>query len=263
MPVRALSLVAALCAAFALSACTGRKPPDPDFDPWEPMNRKIFWFNDQADDYVLVPVAKGWNYVVPDRAQRCLSNFFNNLRFPIVFVNNLLQWQPRRALEELARLEANTLIGVGGLFDVADAFGVPPQDEDTGQTFGVWGIGPGPYLVLPLLGPSGVRDAVGLVGDAALGFYTYFVTVPGVTIGATAVNVVNERARLLDVVQNAKDASLDYYTFVRNAYIQHRWKQINNAIGANQPYQQAGTQPEEDLYNEEIYENYLEHGDTP
>jgi len=263
MPVRALALAAAVFAALTVSACAGRKPPNPDYDPWEPLNRKVFWFNDKADDYVLVPVAKGWNYVVPDRAQKCISNFFNNLLFPVVFVNDLLQWKPRRAVESVARLQINTFIGGLGLFDVADEFGVPPQDEDTGQTFGLWDIANGPYLVLPLLGPSSVRDGFGLAGDAALGFYTYFITVPGVTLGATAVNVVNERSRLLDVVKKAKEASLDYYSFVRNAYIQYRWKQINDQIGAGESYQKLGLQPEDDLYNEEIYENYLEHGDTP
>src|SRR5271169_5574926 len=179
MPARILTLAAALLAALALSACAGRQTPKPDYDPWETMNRKVFWFNDKADQYVLEPVAKGWNYVVPVRAQRCVSNFFNNLRFPIVFTNDLLQGKPHKALEAVARLEINTFIGGLGLFDVAADYGVPPQDEDTGQTFGVWGIPPGPYLVLPLLGPSSPRDAVGLAGDAALNFYTYFITVPG------------------------------------------------------------------------------------
>jgi len=99
---------------------------------------------------------------------------------------------------------------------------------------------------------------VGLAGDAALGFYTYFVPVPFVTLGATAVNVVNERSRYLDEVRNAREASLDYYTFVRNAYVQRRWKQVNDAISGS-----VSPQEEEELYNDEIYENYLEQGDKP
>lgn len=257
MPSRALPLAAFLLAAAALSACAGRQPPKPDYDPWEPFNRRIFWFNDKLDQYALEPVARGWDYVIPDPVQRSLSHFFNNLRFPIVFVNNLLQGKPRPAVEELARFQINTFIGGLGFFDVAADFGLPLQHEDTGQTLGVWGIAPGPYLVLPLLGPSGMRDGVGLVGDAILGFYTYFITVPGVTLGATAINLVNERSRLLELVKNAKDASLDYYTFVRNAYVQHRWRLINDRTSRTSP------EEEEDLYNEEIYENYLEQGDTP
>lgn len=256
MPSRALPLATAVLLAIGLCACAGRQPPKPDYDPWEPMNRKVFWFNDKADDYVLVPIAEGWNYVMPNRVQRCISNFFNNLRFPIVFVNDLLQGKPRRALEAVARLEINTFMGGLGLFDLADEFGVPTQDEDAGQTFGVWGISPGPYLVLPFLGPSNPRDTLGLAADYGLGFYIYFVPVPGVAAGANAVNIVNDRARLLDLVKNAKEASLDYYVFVRNAYAQHRWKLINDQATGK-------SLQEEDLYNEEIYENYLEEGDTP
>lgn len=257
MPSRPLALAAVLLAAGLLSACAARQPPKPDYDPWEPFNRKIFWFNDTLDVYAIEPVARGWDYVVPDAVQRSLTHFFNNLRFPIVFVNDLLQGKPRPALEELARLQINTFIGGLGFFDVAAHFGLQPQDEDTGQTFGVWGIPPGPYLVLPVFGPSSPRDTLGLVGDTALGFYTYFVTVPGVTLGATAINIVNARSRVLSDVKNAKEASLDFYTFVRNAYVQRRWRLINDEIS------KTGKEEEENLYNEELYENYLEEGDKP
>jgi len=256
MPLRALYLVAALIAAATLSACAGRQPPQPDYDPWEPLNRKVFWFNDTLDTYALEPVARGWDYVMPDAVQRALSNFFNNLRFPIVFPNDLLQGKPKKALEALAAFQINTFIGGLGFFDVAGSFGLKAQDEDTGQTFGVWDIAPGPYLVLPLFGPSNPRDTIGLACDFATGFYIYFTAVPWVTTGSAAVNIVNERSRLLDEVKNAKDASFDFYIFVRNAYVQRRWKQINDTA-ANTPEQ------EDNLYNEEIYENYLEHGDTP
>ena len=257
MPLRAALLTAALFAALALSACAGRQPPQPDYDPWEPLNRKVFWFNDRLDNYVLEPVARGWDYVIPDAVQRALSNFFNNLRFPIIFPNDLLQGKPHKAAEEWARFQVNTFLGGAGFFDVAARFGLEPQDEDWGQTFGVWNISPGPYLVLPVFGPSSPRDAVGLACDAASGFYIYFTAFPWVTTGATGINVVNERSRQLDTVRNAKAASLDFYVFVRNAYVQHRWKQVNDAVSGGTPLEQ------EDLYNEEIYENYLEHGDTP
>jgi phospholipid-binding lipoprotein MlaA len=255
MPVRLLHLTTALLAAAALTACAGRKPPKPDYDPWEPMNRKIFWFNDKADQYVLEPVAKGWNWAVPERAQRCVTNFFNNLRFPIVFVNDLLQAKPWKAVQAFERFQTNTILGGLGLFDVAaDVYGLPLQDEDTGQTFGVWDIAPGPYLVLPLLGPSSPRDAVGLVGDAGLTFYTYFLP-SYVSIGGYAINVINYRARYLDTIARAKEASLDYYTFVRNAYVQRRWRQVNDEATT------MGAEQEEELYNVEPYENYLQ-GDT-
>jgi len=257
MPSHPLPLVAGLLAAALLSACGAHQPPKPDYDPWEPMNRKIFWFNDTLDVYAIEPVARGWDYVVPDAVQLSITHFFNNLRFPIVFVNDLLQCRPRPALEELARFQINTFIGGLGFFDVAARFGLPLQAVDTGQTFGVWGISPGPYLVLPVFGPSNPRDTLGLVGDTALGFYTYFITVPGITLGATAINVINARARLIDDVRNAKAMALDYYTLVRNAYVQHRWELINRRVS------KAGRKEQENLYNEEIYENYLEEGDKP
>jgi phospholipid-binding lipoprotein MlaA len=252
MPARLIYLALTLLAA-SLSACAGRQPPQPDYDPWEPFNRKIFSFNDKLDVYALEPVARGWDYVMPDRVERALSHFFNNLRFPIVFANDLLQGKPHAAAETWARFEINTLGGLG-FFDWAADLGLPPQDEDFGQTLGVWGIAPGPYLVLPFLGPSNPRDTVGLGADAAFTVYLYFIPIPWISVAATGINIINDRALFLDVVERAKEASLDYYVFVRNAYVQRRWKLINDTL--------TTTPDEEDnLYNEEIYENYLEEGD--
>jgi len=258
MPLRAASLAAvvtALLLSAVMAGCAGHQPPHPDDDPWESVNRKVFWFNDKADHYVLEPMARGWNYVVPPRGQEAFSDFFANLRFPIVFANDLLQAKPRAAAEELARFEINTFFGGLGFYDLAAAhFGLPAQVEDTGQTFGVWGISPGPYLVLPFFGPSNPRDTVGLAGDVGLGFFIFFVPVPYVTVVATSVNYVNERARYLEPVERAKEASLDYYTFVRNAYVQRRWQLVHDEL--------QGTTPsgEEDLYDVEPYEEPLQGG---
>jgi len=258
MLLRSIYLAVSLLAVVALSGCAGREPPHPDYDPWEGFNRGVFTFNDKLDEYGLEPVARGWDYVVPHPVQSCISRFFNNLRFPIILVNDILQGKPHAALEAIARFQVNTFFGGLGLFDIAaDYGGLKPQDEDTGQTLGYWGISPGPYLVLPFLGPSNPRDVVGLGGDFALGFYTYFVPVPYVTIAASAINIVNERARFLDVVKNAKEASLDYYTFVRNAYVQRRWKAVNDTLG------KTTSDQEDELYNDEIYEDYLEEGNKP
>jgi len=258
MRPRAALLAAALFSAALLSACAGRQPPQPDYDPWQGFNRKMFAFNDALDEYAMEPAARGWNYVVPGAVQHALTHFFNNLRFPIVFVNDILQGKPHKTAEELARFQINTFMGGLGFYDLAADFGLPLQDEDSGQTFGVWGIGPGPYLVLPFFGPSNPRDTVGLGADAALAFYTYFVPVPFATLGATGINIINERSRYLDEVKNAKEASLDYYIFVRNAYVQRRWKQVNDVISGS-----ATPQEEQELYNEGVYENYLEQGDKP
>ncbi len=236
-----------LILALPIAGCAGSQPPRPDYDPWEGYNRKMFWFNDQVDVYALEPVAKGWNYVVPDAVQRALVRFFDNVRFPIVFANDILQGKPRAAAEALARFQINTFLGGLGFFDLAAYNGLAPQDEDTGQTLGKWGIAPGPYLVLPIFGPSNPRDTVGLAGDTALGFYIYFVPVPYATIGASAIDIVNRRSRYLDTIDNAKHASLDYYTFVRNAYAQHRYRLIHDQ-------QPAGGAEEEELYNADLYD---------
>ncbi|MGH7786440.1 MAG: MlaA family lipoprotein [Candidatus Binatia bacterium] len=232
-----------------LAGCAGKQPPRPDHDPWETMNRKVFWFNEQADDYVLEPTARGWDYVVPDPVQRSLVHFFANLRFPVVFVNCLLQAKWHDAASSVARFQMNTFMGGLGFYDLAADFGVPPLDEDFGQTLGVWDVAPGPYLVLPLVGPSGVRDTFGKAGDFAVGFYTYFVPVPFATLGLTAIDIVNARARLLDTVESAKEASLDFYVAARNAYVQRRWKLIHDGV----PPRGA---EEEELYDAEVFEVY-------
>lgn len=238
-----------------LAGCAGKQPPQPDHDPWEPMNRKIFWFNEQADQYVLEPTARGWDYVVPDAVQRSLGHFFDNLGFPVVVVNCLLQAKWHDAAASVARFQMNTFMGGLGFYDLAADFGVAPLVEDTGQTLGVWGFAPGPYLVLPFFGPSGVRDFFGLVGDFGLGFYTYFVPVPFATIGLTGIDIINDRARLLEQVTSAREASLDFYTAVRNAYVQRRWKLIHDGAPPR-------SGDEEELYDAELFEVHPgEHGD--
>jgi phospholipid-binding lipoprotein MlaA len=238
--------------ALLLVGCAGTQPPRPDHDPIQGFNRKIFWFNDQVDIWVLEPAARVWDRAWPDPVQRGFSNFFDNLRFPIVLVNDVLQARPRQAVETIARFQCNTFLGGLGFFDLASDLGVPEHVQDTGLTFGRWGVPAGPYLVLPLLGPSNPRDAVGLVGDSLLAIYPFFVTIPGVTAAATGVDIVNRRSRVLGQVQDAKAASIDYYSFVRDAYTQRRWKEIHGQVPT--------AAEQEELYDDEIYEDYEEEG---
>ena len=216
-----------MLAAVLLSACAGTQPPRPDDDPFEGFNRSMFWFNDQLDTYALEPVARGWDHLWPDPVQRGFNNFFDNLRFPIVLVNDVLQGRPRLAVETIARFQCNTFLGGLGFLDLASDLGVPPHIQDTGLTLGRWGIAPGPYLMLPVLGPSNPRDTTGLVADTGLAIYPFFIAIPGVTVAATAIDVVNRRSRVLSQVEEVKAASVDYYSFVRNAYVQRRWKLIH------------------------------------
>jgi phospholipid-binding lipoprotein MlaA len=196
---------------------------DFDEDPWESFNEKMFWFNREVvDRFVLKPLATGWDFVFPDPVQRGVHNFFDNLAVVRRVVNNSLQLKFSGAATELARFTLNSTVGVVGFFDVAkDAFGIEQRDEDTGQTFGVWGMGPGPYLVLPFLPPLTVRDGVGYAIDAAMTPYSYFIPWWG-TAAATATNTVNERSLNLDRFERVAEATVDLYGAVRNGYLQRR-----------------------------------------
>jgi phospholipid-binding lipoprotein MlaA len=196
---------------------------DFDEDPWEGFNEKMFSFNrDVFDRFVLKPIATGWDFIFPDPVQRGIHNVFDNLAVVRRVVNNSLQLKFAGAGTELARFTINSTIGLVGFFDVAkDAFGIDQRDEDTGQTFGVWGMGPGPYLVLPLLPPLTVRDGVGYALDAAMTPYVYFIPWWG-NLAATSTNGVNERSLNLDRFERVAESTVDLYGAVRNAYLQRR-----------------------------------------
>ncbi|MEW6246709.1 MAG: VacJ family lipoprotein [Nitrospirota bacterium] len=217
-----------------------------EYDPWERFNSVMFEFNRRVDRYVVKPVAQVYNFILPDRVQVSVSNFFHNVRFVPRFVNNLFQGKVKGAGLELGRFVVNTTLGVAGFFDVAkDGFNWQTPDEDSGQTLGVYGVGPGPYLVLPLLPPLTVRDAVGYVVDLALDPINWLVFpiveaegVPSLVahknrttstfaqLGTRAGQIVNERSLNLETFEGVEEATLDLYTAVRNAYLQKRAKAI-------------------------------------
>ena len=163
-----LAAVLVLSWAAAVRRASAAEDVGTERDPLECVNRKIFWFNDKVDVYVLAPVARGWEKVSPHCVRTSVSNFFGNLRFPIVTVNDLLQGKVKDGASDVGRFGVNTTVGVLGLFDPASGWGLVKHDEDFGQTLGVWGVPPGAYLVLPLLGPSDPRDAAGFAVDYAL-----------------------------------------------------------------------------------------------
>jgi phospholipid-binding lipoprotein MlaA len=217
-------------AALALAGLGCASP-----DPWEGMNRGTFWFNERLDRYALEPVATGWDWLLPERVQTSVSNFFDNLFLPIVFVNDLLQAKPVAAGQDVGRFLVNTTAGLAGFFDVASRIGIPENDEDFGQTFGRWGCPPGPYLVLPLLGPSSLRDAPGGALDRAP---NYFLPL-AVSLGLGVVDAVNTRAALLEEIRQDREESLDFYVFVRNAYLDNRAHLVRD---------EEPSEGEEDLY---------------
>lgn len=194
-----------------------------DEDPFEPFNERMFWFNREVlDRFVLKPAATAWDFIFPDPVQEGIHNVFDNLAVVRRVVNNTLQLKFAGAGKELARFTINSTVGVVGFFDVArDGFGIQQSDEDTGQTFGVWGMGPGPYLVLPFLPPLTIRDGIGYVFDTAMTPYIYFIPWYA-NMAATATNVVNERSINLDRFERVAESTVDLYGAVRNAYLQRR-----------------------------------------
>ena len=209
--------------AAAMTPTSSSAGEDFEDDPWEGFNERMFWFNREIlDRYLLKPLATGWDFIFPDPVQRGVHNFFDNLAVVRRVVNNTLQLKLTGASTELARFTINSTVGVIGFFDVAkDAFGIEQKDEDTGQTFGVWGMGPGPYVILPFLPPLTVRDGIGYAFDAAMTPYTYFIPWWGSAAG-TATNTVNERSLNLDRFERVAESTVDLYGAVRNGYLQRR-----------------------------------------
>jgi len=242
-------LVAALVAsAVVVSAPHAAFADSAEKDPWVSLNRPIFRFNDALDRYALEPVAKGYDFILPEIVEGWVTNFFANLWFPVVFTNCVLQAKPQEATQSLARFMLNSTIGLGGFGNPATAwFKVPSPHEDFGQTLGFWGIDTGPYLVLPLLGPSNVRDTFGRVADSATRVWPYFVPWY-VSSGSGVVEIVNTRARYLEDVKDLRESSVDYYAAVRDAYLQRRQALVEDRVGGgekrNQPSQDELYYPE-------------------
>ncbi len=214
-----------------------------EYDPWGPYNVVVFEFNYQFDRFVVKPAAQAYDFVMPDLVQRGLSNALHNIAVVPRLFNNLFQGKAKGAGLEVGRFLINSTIGVGGLFDPAKSeFGLETPVEDFGQTLGVYGVGPGPYLILPFFPPFTLRDAVGYVADIFLDPYTYFVFrnvrlgQPALvehedtaTIGAFATRggeIVNTRSLNLERFEDVEETTVDLYSAVRNAYLQKRAKAI-------------------------------------
>lgn len=196
---------------FAANAAT-------EDDPWEGFNRVVFKFNDTLDTYALKPLAQGYQYVTPQFLEDGIHNMYRNFGDVRNLANNILQAKPEAAGVDTARLLMNTIIGVGGFFDVGTKMGLQRSSEDFGQTLGRWGVSSGPYVVLPLLGPSTVRDTVALYPDSFTEPYRYINDVPSRN-SVTGLEIIDKRASLLSA---EKLITGDKYIFIRNAYLQSR-----------------------------------------
>jgi phospholipid-binding lipoprotein MlaA len=242
-----LTLAAGGCASTGMSADKPVMAGDEQInDPLEGVNRGILSFNEAVDKAVIEPVARGYRYVTPKPIRTSVRNFLRNLKSPLTMGNELLQGDLEGFANASGRLFINTLLGVGGLFDVADMGGIPYEAEDFGQTLAVWGVGNGPYIVLPLLGPSTARDGTGLLVDAfadPVRIYLFNTDREWLHYTRVGVSVIDQREELLDVIDDLRRNSFDYYAAVRSAYYQRRKALVNDM----QPQNNAGPEiPEYD-----------------
>lgn len=212
------TLVVALTLAAASGCATTATDPR---DPFEGYNRAMATVNDAVDEALFKPVARAYKAVAPAPLRGMVRNFFANLEDVFIGVNSLLQGKPLDAVTDWARFAFNTVFGVLGIIDVASEMGLEKHNEDFGQTFGRWGVGDGPYLVLPFFGPSTLRDAGGLVLDVVADPVSQHRPVDEGN-AATAARVVSRRADLLDASRLLEEASIDRYVFLRDAYLQRR-----------------------------------------
>jgi len=234
--------LACLGAALLLAGCATPPPAsDPEAlaeyrennDPLEPANRAVQTFNEGLDRAVVKPVAIGYREYVPRPVRRGVRNVLNNLRGPVILFNDMLQGEPRRAGDTLGRFLLNSTFGVAGVFDVAEAwFGVSRHTEDFGQTLAVWGVGEGPFLFLPLAGPTNLRDLAGSGVDGATNVVSWVAPpVSGLRYVRGGLNLVDTREALIDPVEEMRRTSLDPYATIRTAYRQRRRADIENRIG--------------------------------
>jgi len=201
-------------------------------DPLEPFNRKVQAFNDSVDTYGLKPLAKGYAFLFPEFFRKGIQNAFDNIAYPAVFINQFLQGKGEAGFLDMSRFIFNSTIGLAGLFDVATGMGLPAHNEDFGQTFAVWGVGSGPYLVLPILGPVTMRRGIGMVP----GFFTYLPTYiddDTVRWSIYGTVILVERERWL---KKEKLIVGDRYSFIRDAYLQRRQYLINDGLSEEDPF---------------------------
>lgn len=229
MRIGKTGMVLSTLSVFALlNGCATVPVADPQ-DPWEGWNRGVQTFNDHVDDYFMKPVARGYRWLTPDFVDQAVTNFFSNIADIRVAINDVLQGKFNQGGEDSARFLVNSTIGLAGFIDVASEIDLPKHKEDFDQTLGVWGVPTGPYLVLPLLGPSSPRGVFGLIGDTAMNpisytgaYFSSAMTARAVAGGLGAVNAADLRADNLETEKIASEAALDRYAFFRGAYLSQR-----------------------------------------
>ncbi len=229
MHIRKSNLIIAIILAFSVSGCASQSSKD----PLEGMNRGIYKFNDVADKAVIKPVAKAYKFVAPTPVRIGINNFFSNLTSITTVFNDLLQFKFANAFTDTGRFVINSTFGIAGFIDVASKDNIAKHKEDFGQTLGYWGVGNGAYLVLPLLGPSSLRDATGLVFDTATTDpITYTRNIGQIRLHnqIRIAQFIDKRTELLTATDLVDEASLDPYAFTRDAYLQRRASLVQDGI---------------------------------
>jgi phospholipid-binding lipoprotein MlaA len=228
-PTLKRSLLACLCLGFiGCASIPAGSQPSPQ-DPWESFNRAIFIGNEGLDGYFLKPITKAYRFLLPSVAQEGVENFFGNYSDIYTALNHLLQGNPGLASKDFMRVVVNTVFGVGGLIDAASPAGLPKHKADFGQTFGVWGIPSGPYVVLPFFGPSSVRDTFGTAADIESDYLLRLLPDVALRNSLTGLRIVNARNNYYQAGDLLEGAAIDKYSFVRDGYIQRRQYQIDQS----------------------------------
>jgi phospholipid-binding lipoprotein MlaA len=228
---------------IALCGCASQAPLKRDpRDPLERMNRVTYAVNDKIDRAIAKPLAKAYRRVTPHFVQRGVSNFMDNLHYPVVLANDILQLKLKASLSDVGRLVLNTAFGIGGLFDPASDAGLAKNDEDFGLTLGHWGVHPGPYLVIPVLGPSDFRDGFGKLADGFVDPANYIKN-DAVRYGLYGVYLIDRRARYLDV-ENSLNGAFDRYAVLRNVYLQHRQYRVTGESESVNPVEDELPDPD-------------------
>ena len=238
---------------FMSTISMGAMGEELEVDPWQGFNRAVFEFNETLDQYVAKPVAQGYQAVTPQFVDTGISNFFSNLEDVLIIANDILQLKPMQALSDTGRFLVNSTIGILGFFDVASHIGLEKHNEDLGQTLGYWGVGTGPYVMLPVLGPSNLRDAFGLAGDTLSGMgYTNIAETNVQAGGLWLLRNIDARA---DLIASEGLVSGERYSFFRSFYLQRRAYLIADGVVEDEFDEDDDFDEEDDFYDddEELY----------
>lgn len=233
---RTVSLFAVLLAAALVTGCTSNQTIDGEVnpDPYEDTNRSFYKFNDALDRHIMTPVAKNYVKVTPEPVRDGVTNFFDNLEYLNVILHSFLQGKLGQGISDVTRFVVNSTVGIGGLLDVATSMGLKENDEDLGQTLAVWGLDPGVYLYIPFLGPYTARNSPDVASSYFTNPFTYISTI--FLLPVSALNLINDRANLLEASEFVEEASIDPYSFTREAYLQQRRYLIHDGNPPSEGY---------------------------